>query len=68
MAAGIAPCVSLTAREREVALLVAEGLTDRQIASRLSISERTVHAHLRSGYAKTGTGSRIRLVNWLWDR
>jgi len=55
----------LTAREREVAGLVAEGLTDRQVAVRLCISVRTVHAHLRAAYAKTGTGSRVRLVNWL---
>lgn len=55
----------LTPRERETALLVAEGLTDRQIASRLSISERTVHAHLRSAYPRTRTGSRTRLLAWL---
>jgi hypothetical protein len=46
-------------------MLVAEGLTDRQIAARLFISERTVHAHLRAAYAKTGTGSRTRLTAWL---
>jgi DNA-binding CsgD family transcriptional regulator len=58
----------LTLREREVAAVVAEGLTDRQVAWRLAISERTVHAHLRSAYAKTGTGSRTRLLAWLADR
>ena len=57
--------VPLTAREREIALTVADGLTDRQIASRLCISEHTVHAHLRSAYAKTGTGRRTRLLAWL---
>ena len=56
---------TLTGREREVAGIVAEGLTDQQIARRLAISERTVHAHLRNAYAKTGTGSRTRLVAWL---
>jgi DNA-binding CsgD family transcriptional regulator len=55
----------LTARELEIAGLVAECLTDRQIAGRLFISPRTVHAHLRAAYAKTGTGSRVRLLNWL---
>ncbi len=65
MAAGATLGISLTAREREIASAVAEGLTDRQIASRLCISERTVHAHLRSAYAKTGTGSRTRLLAWL---
>ena len=55
----------LTARELEAARLAAQGLTDRQIAARLSISERTVHAHLRSAYAKTETGTRLRLSIWL---
>jgi DNA-binding CsgD family transcriptional regulator len=55
----------LTARELETARLAAEGLTDRQIAARMSISERTVHAHLRSAYAKTETGTRLRLSIWL---
>jgi len=58
VAAGTGHHILLTAREREVARAVAEGLTDRQIASRLCISERTVHAHLRPAYAKTETGSR----------
>jgi DNA-binding CsgD family transcriptional regulator len=65
MTASTAGGASLTAREREIALLVAEGLTDRQIATRLFISERTVHAHLRSAYARTATGSRTRLAAWL---
>lgn len=59
------PGAPLTAREREVAGLVAQGLTSQQIASRLVISLRTVHAHLRAAYAKTGTGNRVRLSNWL---
>jgi two-component system, NarL family, nitrate/nitrite response regulator NarL len=52
----------LTARERETALLVAEGLTDRQIAWRLFVSERTVHAHLRAVYTKTGARNRVQLA------
>jgi DNA-binding CsgD family transcriptional regulator len=56
------PRRTLTAREREVAALVAEGLTDRQIASRLVISERTVHAHLRNIYPKTGVRNRAGLA------
>lgn len=59
---------ALTAREREVAGLAAEGLTDRQIAARLFISERTVHSHLRNAYAKTGAGNRVQLANWLTQR
>jgi DNA-binding CsgD family transcriptional regulator len=60
-----APGAPLTARELEVAGLVAEGLKDSQIAARLCISVRTVHAHLGAAYAKSGTGSRVRLLNWL---
>lgn len=64
-----APGVPLTPRERQVGELVAEGLSSRQIARRLYVSERTVHAHLRSIYTKTGTGGpgtrRVRLVVWL---
>ncbi len=65
MAARIELGAPLTMRERETASLVAEGLRDKQIAARLFISERTVHAHLRSAYAKTGATSRVNLVNWL---
>jgi DNA-binding NarL/FixJ family response regulator len=42
----------LTAREREVAELVAEGFTNRGIADRLSVSEKTVEAHLSSIFAR----------------
>ncbi len=48
----------LTAREVEVLSLVAEGLTDAQVAEKLFISLRTVNAHLRSIYAKLGVGTR----------
>ena len=48
----------LTAREREVLQLTASGLSDAEIASRLVVSPRTVHAHLRSIYRKLGVNSR----------
>ena len=48
----------LTAREVEVLRLVAEGLTDAQVAERLVLSLRTVHAHLRSIYRKLDVRSR----------
>jgi DNA-binding NarL/FixJ family response regulator len=48
----------LTSREVEVLKLVAEGLTNVQIAERLYLSPRTVHRHLNSIYHKLGTNSR----------
>ncbi len=48
----------LTTREVEVLALVAEGLTDAQVAERLVVSIRTVHAHLRSIYRKLDVRTR----------
>ena len=56
---------SLTKREREIADLVFEGLTNGQIARRLVISSRTVDAHVASIYTKLGISSRVQLVNWM---
>ena len=43
---------------------VAEGLSDRQIASRLGISPRTVDNHLRHVFEKVGVSSRTALATW----
>lgn len=48
----------LTKREREIIRLLAQGLTDAQIAERLFISPRTVNAHLSSIYSKLDVNSR----------
>ena len=48
----------LTTREAEVLALVADGLTDAEVAERLVVSIRTVHAHLRSIYRKIDVRSR----------
>ena len=48
----------LTTREVEVLRLVAQGLRDTEVAERLIISPRTVHAHLSSIYSKLGITSR----------
>jgi DNA-binding NarL/FixJ family response regulator len=48
----------LTTREIEVLRLVAAGLTNAEVAGRLVVSIRTVHAHLRSIYRKLNVGSR----------
>ncbi len=49
----------LTAREVEVLRLVAQGLTDAQVAERLVVSPRTVTTHLTSIYNKLGVNSRV---------
>lgn len=53
---------TLTAREREVALLVAEGFGNAQIATALSVSPHTVRAHLRAISVRLGVNSRARLA------
>jgi DNA-binding CsgD family transcriptional regulator/tetratricopeptide (TPR) repeat protein len=57
----------LTPREREIASLVAQALSNRDIATRLVLSERTVESHVRSILAKTGRRSRTDLMRWLLD-
>ena len=52
----------LTAREREIASLVAAGLSNRQIAELLFISRRTVDAHLEHIFGKLGITSRVMLT------
>jgi predicted ATPase/DNA-binding CsgD family transcriptional regulator len=52
----------LTAREREIACLVAAGLSNRQIAEKLFISRRTVDAHLEHIFGKLGITSRVMLT------
>jgi DNA-binding CsgD family transcriptional regulator len=52
----------LSMREREVAELVAERITNRQIAERLSLSERTIESHLRTIFAKLGVSTRQALA------
>jgi sigma-54 dependent transcriptional regulator, acetoin dehydrogenase operon transcriptional activator AcoR len=53
---------SLTDTERSVANLVAEGLTNRQIAERVFISRHTVDFHLRAIFRKVGVASRVELA------
>ena len=53
--------VDLTAREREIALLAADGLTNREIAAGLNISENTVKTLLKRSFEKIGVSSRALL-------
>ena len=52
----------LTEREREVLIVAAEGLTAREIASRLGGQERTVTTHLGRIYGKLGVGTRVAAI------
>jgi predicted ATPase/DNA-binding CsgD family transcriptional regulator len=54
----------LTPREREIAELVAQGLTNVQIADRLVISKRTVESHVDHIKQKLGVGSRNQVMAW----
>lgn len=55
----------LTARELQIASLVAEGLSNREIADSLVISRRTVDAHVDHIYQKLSISSRVQLAVWL---
>lgn len=48
------PIVDLTRRERQIAMLIVEGLTNKQIGQRLGISHRTIEAHRSRMMEKTG--------------
>jgi non-specific serine/threonine protein kinase len=61
-AAPASPWEQLTARERQVAGLVAQGLTNREIAARLVVSKRTVDAHVEHILAKLGFSSRVQVA------
>jgi len=56
---------ALTCREEEVAVHIACGLTNRQISEELSISERTVDAHVRNILKKLGLHARTQIVAWV---
>lgn len=57
-----------TLREREIAMLVADGHTNRGIAERLTISERTVEVHLANVFGKLNVNSRTQLARFVLEQ
>src|SRR5947207_15486881 len=55
----------LSRRELEVARLVAEGLTNREISTRLFVSERTIDGHLEHVREKLGVNNRAQIATWV---
>jgi class 3 adenylate cyclase/DNA-binding CsgD family transcriptional regulator len=62
------PLTPLSKRESEVALLVAGGLTNRQVAGRLFLAERTAEWHVEQILAKLGLTNRAQVASWISER
>jgi DNA-binding NarL/FixJ family response regulator len=58
------PPAALSPREREVAILVARGLSNRQLADELAISPATVERHVANILGKLGFHSRAQIAAW----
>ncbi|TQC49632.1 LuxR family transcriptional regulator [Rhodococcus sp. WS4] len=58
----------LTKRERQVAALIAEGMTNRAIAAKLVISERTAQGHVEHILTKLGFTSRTQVAAWVVEQ
>ncbi len=58
----------LTQREIEIVRLVVQGLSNKEIARRLSITEGTVKVHVHSVYVKLGVTNRVALLRWADSR
>ncbi len=64
----VAEPVPLTDREREIVMLIGQGLSNRAVAKRLTLSVRTVESHIYRAMARTGTSSRDELASLLPSR
>ena len=67
-AAAPAAASPLTRREREVAALVAQGLTNKEIAARLVIARRTAEGHVERILTKLGFTNRTQLAAWMAEQ
>jgi DNA-binding CsgD family transcriptional regulator len=65
LAARLKTSTPLTRREREIATLVADGLSNREIAEKFVLSERTVETHVRSMLSKLGLTNRTHIAAWV---
>jgi non-specific serine/threonine protein kinase len=59
---GGAGVATLTPRQQEIVDLIAQGATDREIASRLRISQSTAHKHVQNALRRLGARTRSQLV------
>ncbi len=60
--------IQLTERELQVLNLMSQGLCNKDIAHRLSVSIRTVKFHAGNIYARLGVRSRSEAIAWAWKR
>ncbi|GAB7102502.1 hypothetical protein JCM4814A_08160 [Streptomyces phaeofaciens JCM 4814] len=67
-ASAVSRPVQLTARQYEVAMLVSQGLTNRQISQQLRLSEWTVVNHVRQVMRRLDVPSRIHVAQWVLNR
>ena len=58
------PGATLTARERQISELISNGLTNKEIAEQLVLSERTVEGHVANIFNKLGVSSRTQIAAW----
>lgn len=61
----VAPAGALSTREQEIAELVAQGLSNKEVAARLHLSVRTVESHMRRVLTKLGLTNRTQVANWM---
>ena len=68
MPANVSALAQVTHREREVASLIARGLTDREIASQLVMSERTASTHVSHILTRLNFRSRAQVAAWATEQ